>query len=99
MIDTDSAVSQNYQRLASAAFEDAFDRMDGTQTLKQFREGAIGEIGGAVSRLFPNLRLETLGNPLEDGTFRFTKGIAKDFSYKNLSGGEKAAFDGSTCFL
>lgn len=93
MIETDSAVSQNYQRIASAAFEDAFDRMDEKQTLKQFRDAAIGEIGGAVARLFPDLKLETLGNPLEDGTFRFTKGTERRFSYKNLSGGEKAAFD------
>jgi predicted ATPase len=93
MIETDSAVSQNYQQIASAAFEDAFDRMDETQTLKEFREAAIGEIGAAVSRLFPDLKLETLGNPLEDGTFHFTKGTATGFSYKNLSGGEKAAFD------
>lgn len=93
MIDTDSAVSQNYQRLASLAFENAFDHMDETQTLKQFRDAAIGEIGGAVGRLFPDLKLETLGNPLEDGTFRFSKGTKSKFSYKNLSGGEKAAFD------
>lgn len=93
MIETDSSVSQNYQRLASAAFEDAFDLMNETLTLKQFRNASIGEIGGAVSRLFPDLKLETLGNPLEGGTFRFTKGRATDFSYKNLSGGEKAAFD------
>ena len=93
MIETDSAVSQNYQRLASAAFEDAFDRMNETKTLKQFRDAVIGEISEAVSRLFPDLTLETLGNPLEDGTFHFTKGTATGFSYKNLSGGEKAAFD------
>ena len=93
MIETDSAVSQNYQRLASLAFENAFDHMDENQTLKQFRDAAIGEIGGAVARLFPDLKLNTLGNPLEDGTFRFSKGTENKFSYKNLSGGEKAAFD------
>ena len=30
---------------------------------------------------------------LEDGTFRFTKGTSRGFPFKNLSGGEKAAFD------
>ena len=93
MIDADGVVSQNYQRLASAAFEDAFDRMDENQTLKEFREATIGEISSAVLRLFPELKLETFGNPLDEGTFRFTKGAEKRFSYKNLSGGEKAAFD------
>lgn len=93
MIDQDGAVSQNYQRLASDAFEDAFDRIDGNTTLQEFREGAIGEIRRAVQRLFPHLDLDTLGNPLTEGTFRFTKGMAEGFSYKNLSGGEKSAFD------
>lgn len=44
-------------------------------------------------RLFPDLDLNTLGNPLTEGTFRFSKGAIRGFSYKNLSGGEKAAFD------
>jgi len=79
--------------LAADAFEDAFDKEDETKTLKEFREGAIGEIGAAVRRLFPDLDLNTLGNPLSEGTFRFTKGAITGFSYKNLSGGEKAAFD------
>lgn len=93
MIDNDGSVSQNYQRLAADAFQEAFDGMDEQCTLKQFREAAIGEIRSAVLRLFPHLDLNTLGNPLSEGTFRFTKGAATAFSYKNLSGGEKAAFD------
>lgn len=93
MIDSDGAVQQNYQRLASDAFEDAFDRMDGGKTIDEFREGAIGEIRDAVRRLFPNLALNTLGNPLTEGTFRFSKGAIHSFSYMNLSGGEKSAFD------
>lgn len=88
MIDSDGAVQQNYQRLASDAFEDAFDRMDGDKTIDEFREGAIGEIRDAVRRLFPNLALNTLGNPLTEGTFRFSKGAIDGFSYMNLSGGE-----------
>lgn len=93
MIDPDGTVGQNYQRLASMALEDAFSHSDENTTLKQFREGVIGEISNAVTRLFPDLSIHTLGNPLEEGTFRFAKGNIKRFSYKNLSGGEKAAFD------
>lgn len=89
----DVAVSQNYQRLAAAAFEDAFDKADEMQTLRQFRYAAIGDIRAATLRLFPDLDLNTLGNPLSSGTFRFNKGTSKGFSYANLSGGEKAAFD------
>jgi predicted ATPase len=93
MIDQDSSVSQNFQMLASNALEDAFDRYDGSMSLADFREGAIGDIKRSVGRLFPDLQMNTLGNPLAEGTFRFTKGDADGFSYMNLSGGEKAAFD------
>jgi predicted ATPase len=93
MIDADGTVSSNYQRLASAAFENVFENYSGSMTLQEFREQAIGEISRAVGRLFPDLKLHTLGNPLQDGTFSFAKGAIAKFSYKNLSGGEKAAFD------
>jgi predicted ATPase len=93
MIDSDAAVSMNYRRLASQAFEDAFALHPGDMTLAQFREQVIGEIRASVQRLFPGLRLNTLGNPLENGTFRFDKGTAQSYDYKNLSGGEKSAFD------
>ena len=62
-------------------------------TLAEYGEKILGEIRNALSTLFPELKLDSLGNPLEDGTFRFTKGISKRFAFQNLSGGEKAAFD------
>jgi len=93
MIDVDSTVGANYQRLASNALEDAFSLSGDSTTLREFRESAIGEISRSVTRLFPDLRLHTLGNPFENGTFTFAKGASQNFSYKNLSGGEKAAFD------
>ena len=93
MIDNDAAVAWNFQRLASQALEDVFDPKDGSITLDQFRELVIGDIRAAFSKLFPDVEFDSLGNPLEDGTFRFTKGTSKGFSFKNLSGGEKAAFD------
>jgi predicted ATPase len=93
MIDNDSVVSDNYERLASQAMEDAFEKGSATTTLAQFREQVIGNIRDAVARLFPDLTLNSLGNPIENATFRFRKGAAERFDYKNLSGGEKAAFD------
>ena len=93
MIDNDGAVAKNYQRLASQALEDVFDPKDRAVTLGEFKELVIGDIRMAFSRLFPDVEMNSLGNPLEDGTFRFTKGTSKGFSFKNLSGGEKAAFD------
>ena len=37
--------------------------------------------------------LNSLGNPLSDRSFTFDKGTSSSFLYKNLSGGEKSAFD------
>ena len=90
MIDNDAAVSRNYQRLVCQVFE-VFNVQP--MMTSDFTESIIGPIRGPVSRLFPNLKIDDLADPLEDGTFRFTKGMSKGFSFKNLSGGEKAAFD------
>jgi hypothetical protein len=93
LIDNDQAVSLNYRRLVSQGFEEVYERADPDLTMREFRERSIGEIRDAMERLFPGLVLNSLGNPLSAGTFRFDKGDSKAFLYKNLSGGEKAAFD------
>ena len=93
LIDNDMTVSLNYQRLVAQGFEDVFERADPASTIGQFREEIIGEIRDSTARLFPGLALNSLGNPLGDGSFRFDKGDSKAFLYKNLSGGEKAVFD------
>ena len=93
MIDNDVAVSKNYQRMAGDAFRSIFEQADGSLTIREFREQTIAEIRDPIERLFPDLILNSLADPLRDGTFRFTKGISQGFAFKNLSGGEKAAFD------
>ena len=95
MIENDAAVTSNYQRFVSDGLEEAFEGTNSNITLGDFRKRIIGDIQEAVCRLFhdPPLDLNSLGSPLRDGTFRFNKGRAKQFSYDNLSGGEKAAFD------
>ena len=93
MIDNDVAVTRNYQRLASQGLEDLYERGKGSTTFDLYRRESIGDVREALLRLFPDLELNSLGNPLKDGTFRFTKGLSKGFSFKNLSGGEKASFD------
>ena len=90
MIDNDVAISRNYQRLVGQVFE-IFDAEPMLTT--EFTESLISPIRDPVVRLFPNLVLNNLANPLEDGTFRFTKGTSEGFHYKNLSGGEKSVFD------
>ena len=93
MIDNDAAVARNYQILASEGLEDLYERGAGSTTFETYRRESIGDIRSALKRLFPTLILNSLGNPLADGTFRFTKGASQRFPYKNLSGGEKAVFD------
>ena len=93
MNQTDAAVTLNYQRLVSDAFDDAFELESATTTLGDWRESIIGKLRDAMKRLFPGLTLNGLGSPMRDPTFRFTKGTSEGFVYKNLSGGEKAAFD------
>lgn len=93
MTETDAAVNKNYQRLFGNIVEDVLEREPGTVTMDEFRAKVLGSIGDAVSRLFPELLLKSLGNPLSAGTFLFEKGLASNFRYENLSGGEKNAFD------
>ena len=93
IIENDAAAGTNFQRLASNALERAFRREDRSKSLGQFQDETLGEIQDAMRRLFPDLVLNSLGNPLSDRSFTFDKGTSKNFHYKNLSGGEKSAFD------
>lgn len=93
MIDNDQVVSVNYRRLVSEGFEYVYEKGNPEETLLEFRERSIGQLRNTMYRLFPGLILNGLGNPLVSGTFRFDKGESKGFLYKNLSGGEKSAFD------
>ena len=90
MIDNDVAISRNYYRLVGQVFE-----IFGTEPkmTDEFTESLINPVRNPVKRLFPDLDLNSLANPMEDGTFRFTKNASEGFHYKNLSGGEKAVFD------
>ena len=95
IIDTDEAVSDNFNRLGRRALYGALKGDPDEKSLRQFREETLGEIQTALGRLFqdPALSLQDLGASFESGAFRFQKGSIVDFHYKNLSGGEKAAFD------
>lgn len=93
LIDNDVAVQQNYHDLVSRGIEDLYEAGDGSTTFEQYRRISLGVVRDSLQELFPDLLLNSLGNPLKEGTFRFTKGASKGFHFKNLSGGEKAAFD------
>lgn len=93
LIDADATVALNYARLASQAMEDVFVNEAASTTMGDYRDKLIGEVREPLGRLFPDLMFVGVGNPLDQGTFQFEKGSTKGFDYKNLSGGEKAAFD------
>ena len=57
---------------ASNALERAFRREDRAKTLGDFQDETFGEIQDAMRRLFPDLVLNSLGNPLYvDRSFTF----------------------------
>ena len=93
LIDNDQAVSGNYQRLIHSTMAKLYDLSYDSKTVLQLRNELIGKIQISMRNVFSDLCLNNIGDPLSDGTFKFDKGTTKSFLYKNLSGGEKAAFD------
>lgn len=94
LMNNDATVSSNFQRLVSTAVSDLFKGDNDAKTVLELREGLIGRIRESLSRIFDGLVLTGVGDdPLNQGTFYFTKGTVADFQYKNLSAGEKSAFD------
>jgi hypothetical protein len=92
-IDNDVRVSENYQRLVALTLEDVYGGQRDTETVAELRDRYIAVLRNSMLELFPDLELRGPGDPLAGGTFRFKKGNVDHFPYKNLSGGEKAAFD------
>ena len=95
IIDPDQSVSDNYKRLAWKRLADLDKDAPSNVTFAKYREEFLDDMQQAMHSLFacPTLKLQDFGGIQEAGAFRFTKGNASDFHYKNLSGGEKAAFD------
>ena len=95
IIDPDQSVSDNYKRLIWKRMADLDKNAPGTTTFEQYRKESLLELQDAMAKLFtdPPLALQDFGGIQTTGVFRFTKGTASDFHYKNLSAGEKAAFD------
>ena len=95
IIDTDQAVSDNYNRLAWKRQSDIDRDAPGDLTIDQYRKEFLSSLQDVMGGLFvdPPLTLQDFGGVQDAGAFRFAKGTSRDFHYKNLSGGEKAAFD------
>ncbi len=93
LIDQDSCVSSNYQRLISQTLAGVFNGDNDKKTVKDLRDEIIGSVNSSLRNVFDDLILSSIGDPVQNGSFYFTKGSVKDFHYKNLSAGEKSAFD------
>jgi len=93
LISTDSRVSDNYQRIVADAVAEVFRHGNDEVAKGELRERLIGKVRQSMRRVFDGLVLEGPGDPMTDGTFFFEKGVSRGWRYKNLSGGEKAAFD------
>lgn len=93
LIAGESRVSDNYQRIVSSSISQLFDPSQRDKSAGEIADRLIGRVRDAMLRVFDNLQLDGPGRPMQDGTFFFTKGNSRGYHYKNLSGGEKAAFD------
>lgn len=93
LIQNDQTVSANYQRLIANTIAGVFDNANDEKAVATLRDELIGKIQAALKRVFEDLELSSVGDPLQNGNFYFTKGTTKNFSYRNLSAGEKSAFD------
>ena len=93
LMETETTVSENYQRIVSLTLSNVYDTSFDNESVKTLRERIIGRVRNSVKNVFEDLELSSIGDPLSNGSFFFTKGTAQDFHYKNLSAGEKAAYD------
>ena len=93
VINNDQTVSINYQRLIYDTIAGVYNEANDPKTVQQLREELIGAVRRSMKEVFGDLVLNNVSDPLGAGAFYFEKGTSKAFHYKNLSGGEKAAFD------
>jgi len=93
LIDNDTNVSTNYQSIAMNSLDGLYSGAHDDLKVSDMVDLLVGDVRRSMKRVFPDLVLRGVGNPMEDGTFLFDKGVSSKYPYKNLSGGEKAAFD------
>ena len=97
LIEDDKTVSGNYQRLLIDSMSKLYSESSKRKLGEKIVEELIGEIQTSMVKIFGDLSLnaitEPLGSDQGSGAFYFRKGTVNSYHYKNLSGGEKAAFD------
>lgn len=93
MIQNDSTIDENYQRLMSATLTEFFSKDNDYKQVAILRDELLKQIREPLNALFPDLLLTELGLVKEKAEFYFDKGSTRRYGYEKLSGGEKAAFD------
>jgi hypothetical protein len=93
LISTDARVADDYQRLVFDSLQALYAKENQQSVVSTLTDRLVGPVRGAMARVFKDLVLEGVGTPVDHGTFLFEKGQSKRFRYKNLSAGEKSAFD------
>lgn len=93
LIDIDKKVQDNYERLVGATVQGLYSGEKDNLSVSGLRTELIGKVRESMARVFDDLLLESTGDPFQNGQFYFTKGTVKNFPFKNLSAGEKNAFD------
>ena len=97
LIEDDKTVSGNYQQLLLDSIGNLYNEESKQKLGEQIVEELIGSIQTSLVNIFGDLSLNAISEPLGSiqgsGAFYFRKGTVDSYHYKNLSGGEKAAFD------
>ena len=97
LIEDDKTVSDNYQRLLLDSITSLYNQDNKKRSAEEICEELVGQIRASMVNIFGDLSLngikEAIGSTAGAGSFYFQKGNVESFHYKNLSGGEKAAFD------
>ena len=88
----DEEIKFNFHRLYNQAIDALFE--GGNTTAQEIIDSLTLPAKGLLERVMPGLRLNSLEHPQSGAsTFYFAKGKEERYSYDNLSGGERAAFD------
>jgi len=93
LISTDTRVADNYHRIIANTVAEIYSDSDESITKGVIKNRIIGKVRNSMQSVFGDLLFSGPGDPMLEGTFYFEKGESKNWKYKNLSGGEKAAFD------
>ena len=97
LIEDDKTVSGNYQRLLLDSIRKLYNEESKNKLGGKIVDELVGDIQTSMVNIFGDLTLNAITGPLGSergsGAFYFRKGPVDSYHYKNLSGGEKAAFD------